>query len=96
MTDKIGGKDNQKARHITTIVITILTIVFFAFLGYMGFLAFLNVLGKFTKAAHIPLWIPYVSIPVGCVMNILRLLEIILDNIKAIVEFNSVKETVSE
>jgi len=54
-----------------------------AILLYTGTQMFISGIGKATLAAKIPLVIPYASIPVGCVMSILRLLELISMRIKA-------------
>lgn len=78
LVDKIPGK----TRHAAEILIYIGTIVFLAVLLYnSGFIA-MHSLGKFTKAAHIPLLVPYSAIPYGCVMSILRLVELVFEEAK--------------
>ena len=74
-----------RTRHIIEIVILVCTMVFMALLMVLGFSAMLNVIGKYTNAAHIPLWIPYLAIPVGGAMSILRLAEQLIDEFRAAV-----------
>ncbi|SFQ18679.1 Tripartite ATP-independent transporter, DctQ component [Oscillibacter sp. PC13] len=95
LVDRIGGKNNHKAKHIVNIVINLATIVFFVILLYTSSMTLANVVGKYSMAAHIPLVIPYSALPVGCAMSILRLIEMILDDAK-MMRSGAEKETVTE
>ena len=71
--DKLGGKHGH---HIIAVIINFVTIVFFCVLLYTSAQTTVNMVGKFSTAAHIPLVIPYAALPTGCVMSILRLIEL--------------------
>ena len=73
LVDKLGGKNGH---HIVAVIINLITIVFFCVLLYTSAQTTMNVVGKFSTAAHIPLVIPYAALPTGCVMSILRLIEL--------------------
>jgi TRAP-type C4-dicarboxylate transport system permease small subunit len=75
-----------KTRHIIEIILLLGTMIFMGLIMILGWSAMLNVIGKYTNAAHIPLWIPYLAIPVGGAMSILRLIELLL------IEFRSLNE----
>lgn len=70
LVDRLPGNSKK----IAEIVINILIIVFFAILLVFGTKIFLGQAGKFSKAAHIPMMIPYSSIPIGAFLVILRIL----------------------
>lgn len=73
LVDKLGGKNGH---HIVAVIINLITIVFFCVLLYTSAQTTMNVVGKFSTAAHIPLVIPYAALPTGCIMSILRLIEL--------------------
>lgn len=79
VVDRFHGK----TRHAIEVVLILGTMVFMGLLMILGWSAMLNVIGKYTNAAHIPLWIPYLAIPVGGAMSILRLIELLIIEIKA-------------
>ena len=70
-------------RHVIEIILLVGTIIFMGTIMILGWSAMLNVVGKYTNAAHIPMWIPYLAIPVGGAMSILRLIQLVLDEINA-------------
>ena len=80
LVDRIGGKHGAA---IVQMVIHLATIVFFLVLLYTSSMTLMNVMGKYSTAAHIPLAVPYSALPVGCVMCILRLIEMMLDSLKS-------------
>ncbi len=73
-----------KARHIIEIILLLGTMIFMGLIMVLGWSAMLHVIGKYTNAAHIPLWIPYLAIPVGGAMSILRLIELLLIEIRSV------------
>ena len=75
LVDRFKGK----ARNVIQIIIYLATIVFLAGLLYASIQTAMNVTGKYTMAAHIPQIIPYSAVPYGCVMSILRLIELMGD-----------------
>lgn len=81
LVDRVGP-DHSKRRRMVNMIINLATIVFFCVLLYTSSMTLSNVAGKYSLAAHIPLVIPYSALPVGCIMSILRLLEMILDQVK--------------
>ena len=80
LVDRIRGKHGAA---IVQMVIHLATIVFFLVLLYTSSMTLMNVMGKYSTAAHIPLAVPYSALPVGCVMCILRLIEMMLDSLKS-------------
>lgn len=77
LVDRFKGK----GRNVVQIVIYLGTILFLAGLLYASIQTAQNVMGKYTMAAHIPQIIPYSAIPYGCAMSILRLIELMGDEI---------------
>lgn len=96
LVDRIGHKDHSNSKHVVSIIINLATIVFFAILLYTSSMTLMNVVGKYSLASHIPLVIPYAALPVGCVMSILRLFEMILDQVKCMRSSDSETETSAE
>ena len=78
LVDRIHGK----ARHIMEIIILVITAAFMGVLFVYGIKLVSTGMGRFTNAAHIPMWIPYLAIPVGSCMCILRLVEMIGEQVK--------------
>jgi len=67
-------------RFAVQVLINAIIIVFFIFVGYYGVQICMGQVGKLSKAARIPLIIPWLAIPVGSALVILRMLytEIVL------------------
>ena len=64
----------KKVRHISDIVAWVLTVGTACILAYYGFelVAFVIQQGNLSPSLHLPMWIFYLCLPIGCVAFILR------------------------
>jgi TRAP-type C4-dicarboxylate transport system permease small subunit len=75
---------SEKAQLYIGVITDIIIMLFYAILGYYGLLRVIDLIqkGQVSTAARVPLWLPYLAIPIGSVLVIIRLLQQLITNIK--------------
>lgn len=75
--DILGAILKGRSNKVLKIVIALLTLLIMAFFIYISSVVTLKIMrsGQVSPAAHIPMWIPYATIPIGFFGGILRELE---------------------
>lgn len=73
-------RDVIKAQWVKTaldVIFLVSSIAFFAFLGYKGAVVVgkIKAMNQLSPACLIPMWIPYLAVPVGCFLASLRFLQ---------------------
>ncbi len=86
----LTAKMNKTMQKIVGIIVYIAWFLFMVFLVTKGFELVMKTFNSGTKsiAIHMPMWIPYASVPVGCALMLVRMIQ----NIKAIIAGTGVSE----
>lgn len=68
---------NPKTKEAMEIMVNVVSLIFAAFLLYVGTRLTLKTLstGQLSTAMPVPMWIIYISVPIGSALTILRLLQ---------------------
>lgn len=82
--DSIVSLLSKKGKHVLAVIVTILSLVFICMFiyssGLMTLRAYQN--GQLAVSLPIPLWIAYLSMPVGGIVTVLRLVEKLIGLLK--------------
>jgi TRAP-type C4-dicarboxylate transport system permease small subunit len=75
----------QRVQYVIRIFVRILTIVFFLILAYYGYVFTMGAVqtGQLAPATRLSMAIPFSAVPVGSILCVLRLLDIIIKEIRA-------------
>lgn len=73
----LTAKFNQKVQAVIEVVVNIIWFLFVVFLIVKGYelVAKIYSSGQISTALHLPMWIAYASVPVGCTLMAFRMLQ---------------------
>lgn len=82
--DVLGSALKGKAKKVLMIIVALITLALIVFFVYLSGSVTIRIFksGQVSPAAHIPMWIPYATIPVGFFGGILREIEELIKIIK--------------